>query len=137
MERVGRLPPFNISFNIYFDVDVDFMPHDYIARYDATRINTTSLKGLVCLLHQRALVLIRRGLESGGWRDVERAQNLIFQLELAVDREEDASRVLADLYAYCYYLLERPDPRSVTVARRILEALAEAFNGLAGRRKGV
>jgi flagellin-specific chaperone FliS len=113
------------------------MPPNYIARYDATRINTTSLKGLVCLLHQRAIVLIRRWLEGSGGRDIERAQNLLFQLELAVDREENASRVLADLYAYCYYLLERPDPRSVTVARKILETLAEAFNGLAGPRKGV
>jgi flagellin-specific chaperone FliS len=113
------------------------MPPNYIARYDATRINTTSLKGLVCLLHQRTLVLIRRGLEGGDGRDIERAQNLIFQLELAVDREEDASRVLADLYAYCYYLLELPDPRSVTVARRILETLSEAFSGLAGHRKSV
>jgi len=109
------------------------MPTDNIAKYEAMRIATTSLKGLVCLLHERALVLIKKGLEGGGdGRDLERAQNLIFQLELAVDREEDASRVLADLYAYCYYLLEMPDPRSVTVAKKILETLSEEFRRLAG-----
>lgn len=112
------------------------MPTDDVAKYDSMRINTTSLKGLVCLLHDRTLMLIRRGLEDGDRRDIERAQNLIFQLELAVDREEDASQVLADLYAYCYYLLERPDTQSVTVARKILETLSEAFNGLAKYRKG-
>jgi len=108
------------------------MPIDNIAKYEAMRIATTSLKGLVCLLHERTLVLIKKGLEGGDRRDIERAQNLIFQLELAVDREEDASRVLADLYAYCYYLLERPDPPSVTVAKKILETLSEEFNRLAG-----
>lgn len=108
------------------------MPADNVAKYEAMRIATTSLKGLVCLLHERTLVLIKKGLEDGDKRDIERAQNLIFQLELAVDREEDASRVLADLYAYCYYLLERPDPPSVTVAKKILETLSEEFKRLAG-----
>jgi flagellin-specific chaperone FliS len=108
------------------------MPTDNVAKYEAMRIATTSLKGLVCLLHERTLVLIKKGLEDGDRRDMERAQNLIFQLELAVDRDEDASKVLADLYAYCYYLLEMPSPQSVTVAKRILETLSEEFNRLAG-----
>jgi len=103
-----------------------------VDNYETLRIKTTSLKGLVCLLHDRTLLLIKKGMEEGSKRDIERAQNLIFQLELAVDRDEDASHVLADLYAYCYYLLERTDAQSVTAARKIIETLSGAFNALAG-----
>jgi flagellin-specific chaperone FliS len=99
--------------------------------YDTTRIKTISLKGLVCYMHGKTLHLIKKGMEEGNRRDIEKAQNLIFQLELAVNKDEDASKVLADLYAYCYYLLEKTDPHSMIVARKILESLASAFNQLA------
>ena len=98
--------------------------------YDNIRIRTTSLKGLVCYMHGKTLALIKKGMEEGSRRDIEKAQNLIFQLELAVNKNEDASKVLADLYAYCYYLLERTDPHSVVVAKKIIETLAGTFNRL-------
>ncbi|MDR0330806.1 MAG: flagellar protein FliS [Chitinispirillales bacterium] len=111
------------------------MPTDTVAQYDVTRIRTTSLKGLVCLLHDRTLSFIKKGLEEGNRREIEKAQNLIFQLELAVNKNEDASTVLADLYAYCYYLLEKTDTQSVIVARKIIETLSEAFGQLAKYKK--
>ena len=99
-------------------------------KYDSIRIRTTSLKGLVCYMHGKTLALIKKGLEDGSRRNIEKAQNLIFQLELAVNKNEDASKVLADLYAYCYYLLERTDPQSIIVAKKILETLSETFSQL-------
>ena len=99
-------------------------------KYDSIRIRTTSLKGLVCYMHGKTLALIKKGLEDGSRRDIEKAQNLIFQLELAVNKNEDASKVLADLYAYCYYLLEKTDPQSIIVAKKILETLSETFSQL-------
>jgi flagellin-specific chaperone FliS len=99
--------------------------------YEDQQIKTSSLKGLICFMHDQTLALIKKGIEDGSRRDIEKAQNLIFQLELAVNKDEDASKVLADLYTYCYYLLEKTDPQSVLAAKKILETLAGAFNQLA------
>jgi len=114
------------------------MPPEYSKNtrmYDSIRVRTTSLKGLVCFIHGQALALMRKGMEEGSQRDINKAQNLIFQLELAVNRNEDASRVLANLYAYCYYLLENRDPQSIIAARRIIETLAGTFYQLAKQKK--
>jgi len=97
-------------------------------KYEDQKVRTTSLKGLICFLHDQTLAFIKKGIEEGSRREIEKAQNLIFQLELAVNRDEDASKVLADLYTYCYYLLEKTDPHGIIVARRIIETLADAFN---------
>ena len=99
--------------------------------YENLKVRTTSLKGLICFMHDQTVTLIQKGIEDGSRRNIEKAQNLIFQLELAVNKNEDASIVLADLYTYCYYLLEQTDPQSILTARKILETLAETFNQLA------
>jgi len=99
--------------------------------YENQKVRTTSFKGLICFMHDQTLMLIKKGIEDGSRRDIEKAQNLIFQLELAVSKDEDASKVLADLYTYCYYLLEKTDPQSILVARKIMETLGDAFNQLA------
>ena len=105
--------------------------------YDRMRVRTTSRKGLVCYMHEQALVFIKKGAEGiGNRREIEKAQNLIFQLELALNKDEDASRILADLYAYCYYLLEKTDTQSLVTAKKILETIAGAFNMLAKQKKG-
>jgi flagellin-specific chaperone FliS len=82
-------------------------------------------------MHGKTLSHIKKGIEEGSRRDIEKAQNLVFQLELAVNKNEDASKVLADLYAYCYYLLENTDPQSMLIAKKILETLSNTFNQLA------
>ena len=105
-----------------------------IRRYDNLRIRTSSPKGLICFMHGKVLSLIKRGMETGARRDIEKAQNLIFLLELAVNKKEDASRVLANLYAYCYYLLEKADTQGIITARKIMETLSGAFNLLAKQR---
>jgi flagellin-specific chaperone FliS len=103
--------------------------------YENIRVKTTSLKGLICYMHGQTLALLKKGIEEGGKRDIERAQNLIFQLELAVNKNEDASKMLADLYAYCYYLLEKNDPQNIIVAKKILETLSDAFHQLLKQKK--
>jgi len=100
-------------------------------RYDEMQVQTSGLKSLVCLMHRKTLSLIRKGVEEGSRRDIEKAQNLIFQLELALDRNEKTSELLAELYAYCYYLLESGNTKSIMVARKILETLSGAFGTLA------
>lgn len=103
--------------------------------YENLRVKTTSFKGLICFMHDQALLLIKKSIEDGNRRHIEKAQNLIFQLELAVYKNTEASKVLADLYTYCYYLLEQTDPQSILVARRIIETLADTFNQLAQVKK--
>jgi len=100
-------------------------------RYDETQVQTSGIKGLICLMHRKTLSLIRKGIEEGSRRDIEKAQNLVFQLELALDRNEKTSELLAELYAYCYYLLESGNTQSIMVARKILETLSGAFGALA------
>lgn len=102
-----------------------------VREYDSIRVKTSSLKGLICFMHSRMLSLIKSGIEEGSRRDIERAQNLVFLLELAVTKNEDASKVLADLYAYSYYLLEKADAHSMVIARKILETLSGTFDALA------
>jgi flagellin-specific chaperone FliS len=99
--------------------------------YNEMQVQTSGLKSLVCLMHRKTLSLIRKGIEEGSRRDIEKAQNLIFQLELALDRNEKTSELLAELYAYCYYLLESGNTHSIIVARKILETLGGAFGALA------
>ncbi|MCL2218263.1 MAG: flagellar protein FliS [Chitinispirillia bacterium] len=100
--------------------------------YENMKVKTTSFKGLICFMHEQTLAYIRKGIEDGSRKDIEKAQNLIFQLELSVTKDRDAaSKVLADLYTYCYYLLEKTDPQSIFVANKILETLASAFNQMA------
>jgi flagellin-specific chaperone FliS len=81
-------------------------------------------------MHGKTLSHIKKGIEEGSRRDIEKAQNLIFQLELAVNKDEDASKVLSELYAYCYYLLEKTDPQSILTAKKILKTLSDTFNQL-------
>ncbi|MCL2184191.1 MAG: flagellar protein FliS [Chitinispirillia bacterium] len=100
-------------------------------QYENQKVRTTSFRGLICFMHDQALLFIIKGIEDGSRRELEKAQNLIFQLELAVNKSEDASIVLADLYTYCYYLLEQTDPQSILTAKKVMETLAATFNQLA------
>jgi len=100
-------------------------------RYGDMQILTSTLKWLVCFMHRKALSLIKSGIEEDSKRDLEKAQNLIFQLELALDKTDENSKTLAELYACCYYMLEGTDPKNIIAARKILETLDETFNNLA------
>jgi len=104
-------------------------------RYGDMQILTSTIKWLVCFMHRKAVRLIKSGIEEDSKRDLEKAQNLIFQLELALDKTDENSKILAELYACCYYLLEGTDPQNVITARKILETLDETFSALA-RNKG-
>ena len=97
------------------------------SRYGNMQILTSPLKWLICYMHRKALALIKNGIEEGCRRDLEKAQNLIFQLELALDKTDENSKTLAELYACCYYLLEEAEPQNIIAARKILEILDEAF----------
>ena len=113
------------------------MPHEKtrnINRYDTLRIRTSSAKSLICYIHAKAASLIKKGMEETSRRDIEKAQNLIFLLELAVNKTEDASKVLANLYAYCYYSLEKADRPGIIAAKKIMETLSNTFNQLAKRK---
>ncbi|MDR0307342.1 MAG: hypothetical protein LBI42_10975 [Chitinispirillales bacterium] len=101
------------------------------SRYSSMQILTSPLKRLICFMHRKAYSLIKSGIEEGSKRDLEKAQNLIFQLELALDKTDENSKVLAELYACCYYLLEGAEPRNIIAARKIIETLDETFNQLA------
>jgi flagellin-specific chaperone FliS len=81
-------------------------------------------------MHGKTVSLIKKGMEGGTRRDIEKAQNMIFLLELAINKNEDASKILANLYAYCYYLLEKTDTQGILTARRIMETLSNTFNQL-------
>ena len=101
------------------------------SRYGDMQILTSTVKWLVCFMHRKAVSLIKSGIEEDSKRDIEKAQNLIFQLELALDKTDENSKILAELYACCYYLLEGSDPQNIIAARKILESLEETFSSLA------
>jgi len=104
------------------------------SRYGSMQILTSPLRWLICFMHRKALALIKHGIEEGCRRDLEKAQNLIFQLELALDKTDENSKVLAELYACCYYLLEGTEPQNVIAARKIIESLDDTFSQLAKTR---
>ncbi len=108
------------------------MPQTFRAAryYGRMQIQTAGLKRLICLLHEKSLMYIQRGLLQGSKGDIAKAQNIIYQLELAVKRKDDLSDVLAELYTYCYDLLESSDPQKVENSRQIIEILSSSFQKL-------
>lgn len=98
--------------------------------YSSMRIQTAGLQKLICLIHEKSLFYLKKGLTEGKKSDFEKAQNLIFQLELSVDRKDDLSNLLAELYAHCYHLLETCRKADVNQAQRLIEDLHSTFEQL-------
>ncbi|MFP4013997.1 MAG: flagellar protein FliS [Chitinispirillaceae bacterium] len=98
--------------------------------YSHMRIQTAGLQKLICMIHEKSLFYIRKGLSEGKKSDLERAQNLIYQLELAIDRKDDCSSLLAQLYAHCYHLLDTCRKADIDQARILMEELRGAFEQL-------
>ncbi|MFP4162509.1 MAG: hypothetical protein ACLFQB_01390 [Chitinispirillaceae bacterium] len=101
-----------------------------VNHYSNMQIQTTGLKKLICLIHEKTIFYIKKGMDEGQRRDLEKAQNLIYQLEIAIDRKDDYSDLLAEIYSYCYHLIETHQLDNINQAKELMEILCSTFDRL-------
>ena len=105
---------------------------DIANQYARMQIATSAGPKIVCMLHQRCVTLIQQSLSSTApSRPVlDKAQNILAQLERALNVNDDLSQSLFYLYDFCYCSLEKTDPGSHQFVSRIMATLRDTFDQL-------
>jgi flagellin-specific chaperone FliS len=103
--------------------------------YDQVRIETSSLKNSIYLLHEKAVHLLSRALafEHGRRATLDHVQNILVQLRVSLIIEDPVAEGLSFIYDHCYRLLESEDGRAMQSAHRMLFALKQVFRILLSR----
>ncbi|MBD3420841.1 MAG: hypothetical protein GF398_12045 [Chitinivibrionales bacterium] len=104
-----------------------------VARYYTTmQIQTASRAKAVCMLHERCMHFIALGeQEQDKQRQyLDKAQNIIAQLQAALIVDDHVSRSLLFLYDFCYMLLEKGGNNEIDSARELFATLTATFNTL-------
>ena len=110
-------------------------PSETARKYASMQIQTASNSRVICMLHAKCISLIQKASEiqndqSGRRLLLDRAQNILAELERVLVVDDDLSQGLFYLYDYCYCLLENSEKDSYRQAISILSLLRDTFNTL-------
>jgi flagellin-specific chaperone FliS len=109
--------------------------HDVAEYYGRLRIETSSAKNSIYLLHEKAVHLLSRALyfTDGRRAALDRVQNIVTQLQLALIVDDPVGKGLFFIYGRCYRLLEHDDWQSMLSAHKLLSPLKDTFRVLLTR----
>ncbi|KMQ51890.1 hypothetical protein CHISP_1145 [Chitinispirillum alkaliphilum] len=100
--------------------------------YNRMQISTSSNPHLICTLHQKILLLIKKFSKTNNQQHIITAQNLLATLSMSLKETDQISVLIQNLYSYCYELLEKKNTDSLNNAGRVIEILEETFSRLCG-----
>ena len=102
--------------------------------YAQLQIKTASHPKRICMLHARCaeLTLVAEAEETMEKRRLvlDKAQNILAQLQAVLQVDDTVSRSLFYLYDYCYVLLGRGEASDCAQARHIIVILRDTFEQL-------
>jgi flagellin-specific chaperone FliS len=100
--------------------------------YFRTQIETSSKSKAICLLHGRCMFFLLK--TNGRVHEkkffLNKVQNILTQLQLALKINDPISQGLFYLYDYCYLSLERGNDRDIANTLDILGILHDTFRKL-------
>ena len=103
----------------------------HIQDYSRIQVQTATHARVICMLHEKCEQLIRQAIsgdDPGNRLQLDRAQNIIVQLERSLTDVDQVSRSLYLLYDYCYCSLESGDSSDCRKALQVIAALRDTFN---------
>ncbi len=101
--------------------------------YSSMQVHTASNPANICMLHTRCIFFVKQALidNQPNYRSfLDKAQNIIAELEHALIIDDNLSRSLFYIYDYCYILLEQNDPEKIRNALILLTLLRDTFTEL-------
>jgi flagellar biosynthetic protein FliS len=102
--------------------------------YAQFQIQTASHPKRICMLHARCVELAAMAEEEDAPAKrrmlLDKAQNILFQLQAVLQTDDTVSKSLYYLYDYCYVLLGRGETAACVQARQILTELRDTFEQL-------
>lgn len=102
-------------------------------RYFVLQAKTASGPKKVCMLHERCVELLMMArLETDKRRReyLDKAQNILFQLQSSLIIDDSVSQGLFYLYDYSYISLEKGDMSSIVKALVVMTKLKDTFQDL-------
>lgn len=107
-----------------------------VQRYREFALQTAPHKRAIYLLHEKCvhLIALSRSFEEKRRERLNRAQNILSQLQSILHADDDVSLTLFLLYDYCYVLLnDPPQPVNMTNALALMTTLKNTFRQLLER----
>jgi flagellar biosynthetic protein FliS len=104
-----------------------------IQYYSKIQVQTATHARLICMLHEKCEQLIRQTIDRGDSDSrsrLDHAQNIIVELERALDDSDQVGKSLYLLYDYCYCSLETGTSYDSRKALQVISSLRETFNRL-------
>ncbi|MDG5815080.1 flagellar protein FliS [Chitinispirillales bacterium ANBcel5] len=98
-----------------------------IRQYEIMQITTPGAARLICLLHEKAVYFIKKGMIINSTQMISKAQNLIAVLDMSLRDVDEVSSLLHNLYSYSYHLLDKKDRASLKNACLIMNHLKVTF----------
>lgn len=102
----------------------------HIQDYSRIQVQTANHARAICMLHEKCEQLIRLAISSDdqkGRLQLDRAQNIIAQLERSLSEGDQISRSLYLLYDYCYCSLESGIASDSRKALQVISSLRDTF----------
>jgi flagellin-specific chaperone FliS len=106
---------------------------DVAGYYDRLNISTAPKSRKLVMLHERSVELLKssRDADPAARRQMlDKAQNILAQLEAALRIDDPVSQGLFYLYDYIYVLLERSEETAIDQATSLLSTLRDTFREL-------
>ncbi len=104
--------------------------------YTIMQIDTASREKKLTMLHEKCTWFIHKAISETGFDRrgyLNRAQNILAQLQAALRIEDSVSEGLFYLYDYAYVLLERNDEEGFNKALNVMSVLQDTFKELLSR----
>ena len=107
-------------------------PPEIARHYAHMNIVTSAMPRVIYLLHERCLLLIQKSLhsEQPQRQYLDKAQNIIVELERALKIEDSIAESMFYLYDYCYVRLDSMDSSEHEHALAIMKDLRNTFYSL-------
>ncbi|MBD3316322.1 MAG: hypothetical protein GF344_11090 [Chitinivibrionales bacterium] len=109
-------------------------PQEVAEYYNRLKVETAPLSKKIVMLHDRCVeqILIARDQTGDARRSLlDKAQNILSQLQSALRLNDDIAHGLFYLYDYCYAMLESGDAAQLSNSLAILIVLRDTFRSLA------
>ncbi len=106
----------------------------HIQDYSRIQVQTATHARVICMLHEKCGQLIRQAVsgddQNNNRLQLDRAQNIIVQLERSLVDKDQVSRSLYLLYDYCYCSLESGSESDSRKALQVITSLNDTFKYL-------
>jgi flagellin-specific chaperone FliS len=103
-------------------------------RYSATQISTAPKSRALYMLHEKCVQFCLMAVETAGRTEkdalLDKAQNILSQLQASLMVTDAVSEGLFFLYDYSYLLLEQRGAEDIVSAIDVLKILRDTFNQL-------